>query len=472
MKRLLITLPIAAILTYSFMASSHVDSQHTLSLTASPEANYQNYCAGCHGEEMNAFVDRRWKHGNTQTDLVKAIKYGYDDEGMPAFDTTFTDQEVRELADYILTGIENVDRYKFTNELKTDTFLVSGKTLELDTIASGLDVPWGMEFLPNGDMLITERKGDLLLRDTNGKISKIKGGPDVLAQGQGGLLDVKLHPNFSENSYIYLSYSAHKSGDGKKLSTTAIMRAQLKGNKLSNQEIIFEALPYSTTRHHYGSRLEFDEDGYLFFSVGDRGNRNVNPQNLDNHCGKIHRIKDDGSIPEDNPFVNTPGAMASIYSFGHRNPQGVSIQPATGAIWSHEHGPRGGDEINISQPGLNYGWPVISYGINYNGTIFTEITEKEDMQQPLLYWLPSIAPCGMDFIDSDKYGDWKGHLLVGSLRFKYVNLCHIEDNKVVKEEMLFKNIGRVRDVRMGPDGYMYVAVEKPGAVYRVMPVSM
>jgi len=217
--------------------------------------------------------------------------------------------------------------------------------------------------------------------------------------------------------------------------------------------------------------MEFDREGYLYFSVGDRGNRDRNPQTLDNHCGKIHRVNDDGSIPEDNPFAGTEGAMASIYSYGHRNPQGVIMHPETGEIWTHEHGPRGGDEINVINPGKNYGWPVISYGINYDGTIFTSSTEEEGMEQPLHYWVPSIAPCGMDFITGDRYPQWEGNLLVGSLKYQYLNMCVIKDGKVVSEEMLLKNIGRLRNVKMGPDGYIYVGVEEPGTIYRLVPVS-
>lgn len=255
------------------------------------------------------------------------------------------------------------------------------------------------------------------------------------------------------------------------MATTAIMRAKLEGNRLTQQEDIFVAAPYLPTRHHYGSRLQFRTDGYLYFSVGGRGRREDNPQSLDNHCVKIHRITDDGGIPEDNPFAGQEGAMASIYSYGHRNPQGVTIHPETDDIWAHEHGPRGGDELNCIQKGLNYGWPVISCGINYNGTTFTNKTEMEDMEQPVIYWVPSIAPSGMAFVSGDRYPGWEGSLLVGSLRFKYVNLCRMEGNKVVEEEKLLKNIGRVRDVRLGPDGFIYVAVETPGYIFRLVPIG-
>jgi aldose sugar dehydrogenase len=281
------------------------------------------------------------------------------------------------------------------------------------------------------------------------------------------LLDVILHPEFKKNETIYLSYSKPRTENNQLLSTTAIMKATLRDNQLYDQEVIFEALPYARTRHHYGSRMVFGKDGHLYFSVGDRGNQQGNPQNIENDLGKIHRVKADGSIPADNPFVQTKNARPSVFSYGHRNPQGLVVHPKTGEIWSHEHGPRGGDEINLVQKGKNYGWPVISYGINYNGTTFTDKTAMTGMEQPLLYWIPSIAPSGMAFINSKKYKNWNGALLTGSLRFKYLNLSTVNGHTIKDEAMLFENIGRLRDVEMGPDGYVYIAVENPGIIYRL-----
>ncbi|MEZ5040567.1 MAG: PQQ-dependent sugar dehydrogenase [Saprospiraceae bacterium] len=438
---------------------------------AAAKANYINYCSGCHGVQMDAFVDRKWKYGNKKEDLIKGIEQGYLDDGMPAYDTTFTDKEVEDLASFILEGIKNLDRYSFSKKPDPNTvFKAEDLSYRLETVTTGVDVPWGMTFLPNGDMLITDRNGKLYRQQKAGKLQPIGGVPAVAAEGQGGLLDIELHPKFAENNWLYISYSKpHDTESGK--ATTAIMRATLQGNALVEQKLLFEALPYSTRRHHYGSRLEFDKKGYLYFSVGDRGDRDNNPQNLDNHCGKIHRIHDDGRIPKDNPFINTPGAMPSIYSYGHRNPQGVAMNPATGDIWENEHGPRGGDEVNIIAKGKNYGWPVISYGINYNATTFTEKTEQEGMEQPVLYWIPSIGACGMTFVTGDRYPGWKGAALVGSLRFQYLNLCKVVGNKIVKEELLLPNIGRLRSVEMGNDGYIYVGVESPGTVYRLVPLA-
>jgi glucose/arabinose dehydrogenase len=294
--------------------------------------------------------------------------------------------------------------------------------------------------------------------------------PAVVNEGQGGLLDVIVHPQFEKNNIIYLSYSKAKNDDPT-LATTAILKATLKNNELINTKIIFEALPYTPTRHHYGCRMVFGKDGLLYFSVGERGNEKQNPQSTANDLGKIHRITDDGGIPPDNPFALSTTAKKTIYSYGNRNPQGLAMDKVTGKIWETEHGPRGGDEVNIIDPGKNYGWPAISFGINYNGKIITDKTELPGMEQPLHYWIPSIAPSGTAFVEGNRYKGWKGDLLVGSLRFNYLNRCKIKNGKIVGEELLLKNIGRMRDVRMGPDGYIYVAVENPGYVFKLVPVE-
>lgn len=340
------------------------------------------------------------------------------------------------------------------------SYMAGAQAYSTEVVTDEVNVPWGIDWLPNGDMLITERDGQLF-RLSAGNLTEIKGTPLVVAEGQGGLLDVKVHPDYASNGYIYLSYSKPMGG---KLATTAVVRGKLSKNTFAESAEVFRAEPASSTRHHYGSRIIFDKDGYLYVSVGDRGNRDENPQALNNHCGKIHRMNDDGSVPADNPYNGNPIAMQTIYSYGHRNPQGLALNPFTGAIWEHEHGPKGGDEINVIQPKKNYGWPVISYGVNYDGTSFTSITEKEGMEQPINYWVPSIAPSGMDFVTSDKYGALKGDLLVGSLKFGYLHRCELEDDKIVKEEKLLDGIGRVRVVRQGPDGFVYLGVEGKGVL--------
>lgn len=433
-------------------------------------ANYKNYCAGCHGEKMDMFVDRSWKHGNKKEDLFKTIKNGHPDEGMPAFGESLTDKEINELADYILTGVKNVSKYTSNDQPASDVFKTEAMTIKLEMVAEGLDVPWGIAFLPAAELLVTERSGKLYRVKRDKSLQAISGVPEVLARGQGGLMDVVLDPDFAKNQVIYLSYSKTRKEGNAVLATTAILRAKLSGNQLTEQKDIFVAKPYSRAQHHYGSRMQFGKDGYLYCSIGERGNEKENPQQLKgNDLGKVHRIKSDGSIPADNPFFKTPGVEASIFSYGHRNPQGMTIHPQTGKIWTNEHGPRGGDEINIEEPGKNYGWPVITYGINYNGKPISNLTAKEGMVQPIHYWIPSIGPSGLAFVTGNRYKGWEGNLMSGSLRFKFLQRSVLKGNKVVKEEILFKNIGRVRDVRMAPDGFIYIAVESPGRIFKLVP---
>jgi glucose/arabinose dehydrogenase len=349
------------------------------------------------------------------------------------------------------------------SEIKAEEPMALNYTTEL--IVPELNIPWGMTFLPDGSMLITEKSGELI-HFKDGVKTNIEGVPDVYIRGQGGFLDIELHPNYENTGWIYMTHASEE-GEGEG-GNTALIRAKLNGNTLVDLEQLYKAGPNSTKGQHFGSRIVFDDEGYLYFSVGDRGNRDENPQDITRDCGKIYRLNDDGSIPSDNPFVNVDNAKTAIFSYGHRNPQGMAKNPFTGAIWVNEHGPQGGDEINIIEKGKNFGWPIISYGINYNGTSFTDITEKEGMEQPLFYWVPSIAPSGMSIISSEKYPDWKGNVLVGSLKFKYLERLILENNKVVKREKLFEDIGRVRNVVESPDGYIYVAVEGKG-IYKIVP---
>lgn len=281
-------------------------------------------------------------------------------------------------------------------------------------------------------------------------------------------MDVELHPKYQENQLVYITYSKPNPTQDEGIAT-AVARGKLVDNQLTEVNDVFVALPYVEGGHHLGSRIQFDKSGFLYVSVGDRGERDTFPQSLSNHHGKIHRIHDDGTIPSDNPFINNTNAQNTIFSYGHRNPQGLAIHPTTGKIWQGEHGPQGGDEINILDAGKNYGWPVITYGIDYDGTTISALTEMDGMEQPLTYWVPSIAPCGIDFVTGDFYSGWTGDLLVGSLKFEYLHRVKMNGDVVVSEERLLENIGRVRDVLMGIDGYIYVAVEGPGRVLRILP---
>lgn len=330
-----------------------------------------------------------------------------------------------------------------------------------EVVVESINIPWGFVFLPDNSMLITEKQGELI-HFKNGVKTLIEGVPEVKVLGQGGLMDIELHPNYDDNGWIYISY-ASGAGEGNG-ANTAIMRCKLENNTLVDKKVLYKASPNSKRGQHFGSRIEFDNDGYLYFSIGDRGNRDVNPQNIERDCGKVYRLHDDGRVPSDNPFVNDRNAKKAIFCYGNRNIQGMVKHPETGQIWTHEHGPQGGDEINIIESGKNYGWPKISYGINYSGTTFTNDTALPGMEQPLHFWVPSIAPSGMAFITSDVYPDWKGNLLVGSLKFQYLNRCVIKNNKLIKEEKLIEGLGRVRSVKQGPDGHIYVGVENLGIV--------
>lgn len=344
-------------------------------------------------------------------------------------------------------------------EIKADKSVALNYTTEV--VVPDLNIPWGFTFLPDNSILITEKTGELI-HFKDGKKTVISGMPEVTVRGQGGLLDIELHPNYKKNHYIYFTYASSEGTE--KGANTTLMRAVFKKGKLSKKKVLYKAYPNSRKGQHFGSRIAFDSENRIYFSIGERGNRDENPQDITRDCGKIYRLNDDGSIPKDNPFVGVKGAKEAIYSYGHRNPQGMETNPFTGEIWTHEHGPKGGDEINIIQKGKNYGWPVISYGVNYSGTKFTEITEKEGMEQPLHYWVPSIAPSGMVFVNSDKYPSWKGNVLIGSLKFHNIANCYLENGKVVKEEKILKKIGRVRSLEQDRDGYLYAGVEGKGIV--------
>ncbi|MEM6800337.1 MAG: PQQ-dependent sugar dehydrogenase [Bacteroidota bacterium] len=361
--------------------------------------------------------------------------------------------------------------FVFKSQSNTQNFLASKTekmTIKVDTVLKDLSIPWGMDWLPNGDMLFTERGGELRLVQ-KGKLhpKPIGNLPEIYVRGQGGLLDVKVHPKYAQNGWIYLAYSSPKTAsENGKGGNTTFMRAKLKDHTLVEQKVLLKAQPNFTAGQHFGGRIEFDREGYIYLTVGDRGGREKN-QRLSNYRGKVFRLHDDGRVPADNPFVNEAGAKPETFTYGHRNPQGIAIHPQTGDIWTHEHGPRGGDELNLIQKGKNYGWPTITYGINYSGTKITDETHREGMEQPITYWVPSIAPCGMAFVSSNKYPEWKNNLLVGSLKFRYLKRLEIEENKVTHEETILEGIGRVRAIEQGPDGYVYVAVESPGMILRL-----
>lgn len=336
-------------------------------------------------------------------------------------------------------------------------------------VTDGISIPWAMVQLPTEEILISDRKGELRVVKNDLLLPRfISGLPEIHSNGQGGLLDIALHPDFINNQWVYFTYA---SKEGENLgSNTALMRATLNMSNLSltNQTLLYKAQPNSKKGHHYGSRIVFDDKGFIFFSIGDRGQRDVNPQDITKDGGKIYRLHDDGKIPSDNPFLAKGELKSAIFSYGHRNPQGMSIDPYTKNIWSHEHGPRGGDELNVIKKGENYGWPLVSYGINYNGTKFTNITKKAEITNPALYWVPSIGPSDMVYVSSDKYPSLKGKLLISSMKFEHLVLLTIEGEKVISQEKVFENIGRARSLMEGKDGYIYVGIDGVG-IKRLIP---
>ena len=338
------------------------------------------------------------------------------------------------------------------------------------TLAEDLEHPWGMAMLPDGEILITERPGQLRLwRDGELDPKPIQGVPKVYAAGQGGLLDVALHPNFAENKLVYLSYAGGKSGSA----GTEVARGRFTGEALEDLEVIFRVSPKTGGRNHYGGRLLFTPEGQLMVSTGDRYSYLDQAQDVGDHLGTIVRLRDDGGAPEDNPFVGQEGAKPEIYSYGHRNVQGLALRPEDGSIWAHEHGPRGGDEVNLIRPGVNYGWPAITYGIDYSGDVISDLTEAPGMAQPVVYWDPSIAPSGMAFYDGAHFPAWQGDLFVGALAGSHLRRLVLEGDEVVEQELLLEDLEeRIRDVRSAPDGYLYILTDSPeGRLLRLEPAE-
>lgn len=362
----------------------------------------------------------------------------------------------------------------------------AGETFKVVTVVEGLRNPWSMAWLPNGDMLVTERGGSLrIVRDGKLLPDPVPGVPPVRALGQGGMQDVAVHPDFARNHFIYLSYA--KPRNENKEGTTALMRAKFEDDRLVDAQEIFEAKAWNERPGHFGARLAFDREGYLFLSVGDRmagsnGPNGVDPtnhpaQDLMSHQGKILRLRDDGTVPSDNPFVGRRDALPEIWSWGHRNPQGLAVNPETNQLWSTEHGPQGGDELNAIHKGANYGWPVIGYGVNYFiGTEIHQSRTREGMEQPQAYWVPSIGISGLLFYTGDKFPNWKGNALIGGLSAQWRQLVRVSlrDVTVLNREPLLLGQYRIRDVRQGPDGFVYIATDnaasgRPSAIIRLEP---
>jgi glucose/arabinose dehydrogenase len=339
------------------------------------------------------------------------------------------------------------------------------------TLLTALENPWSVAFLPDGRMLVTERAGRLRLVGQDFRLDPkpIAGLPDVVSQGQGGLFDVVLHPEYAQNGWIYWAYNAPGAGGW----GTALARGKLQGSRMTEVQVLFSMQPKTRSSQHFGGRIVFDKAGMLYLTLGDRGDKD-RAQKLDDHAGSVIRLHDDGRVPADNPFAKRAGALPEKWTLGNRNMQGATLHPKTGELWTHEHGPQGGDEVNVMRSGLNYGWPVITYGVNYGfGTRIGEGQTKPGMVQPLHLWVPSIAPSGMAFVSGSRFPQWEGDLLVGALRDQMLVRLVLDGEKVVREERLLKGlVGRIRDVRMGPDGLVYLLTDDAeGALLRLEPVK-
>jgi len=441
---------------------------------------FSTSCANCHGPDLRgasakSLINGVWNHGSDDDSIARVIREGDALKGMPAWKGVLTEAEIRAMVVLLHEKLAQAQSQTNIVAKPIDGEIVTSAEhkFQFQTVVDNLDTPWSIAFLPDGRMLVTELPGRLRIVEQGRLLTNaVAGIPRVRAQGQGGLLDVAVHPGYRTNGWIYLSYSDGAVLEGKEVGMTAVVRGRIKDNQWTDEQTIFRAAPdtYLPTTHHYGSRLVLDGQGYVYFTIGERGYMQM-AQDITKPNGKVHRLYEDGRVPADNPFVGQSNAVPSIWSYGHRNPQGLTQNPRTGEIWETEHGPRGGDELNLIRPGRNYGWPLITYGMDYNGSpIEGALTAKEGLEQPIVHWTPSIAVCGMDFYFGTKFPRWQGDLFVTALAQQELRRIVLDGQRVVKQEVLFKNIGRVRAVRSGPDGLLYVALNGPNKIIRLEPV--
>ncbi len=436
---------------------------------------FATLCASCHGANLEgglapSMLDDTWVHGGDDASLAASIRNGWPANGMPAFGGTLSDEDIRAMVIYLREARTRaaVEKAGYARPAANTVVKSEQHTFTLETVVEGVSKPWGLAFLPDGRMLVTEKDGTLRIAE-NGQLSApVTGVPAVWSRGQGGLLDVGVHPDYASNGWIYLSYSDPGPDDS---AMTVVVRGKLRDGAFVDQQTLFKAPTelYRKGNVHFGSRFVF-QDGYLYFSIGERGQMH-DAQDLSRPNGKVHRIRDDGRVPDDNPFVGRDNAMPTIWSYGHRNPQGLDVDPVTGALYDAEHGPRGGDELNLVQKGRNYGWPVITYGMNYDGTPMTDKTAQEGMEQPVTYWVPSIAVSSIAFYTGDRFPQWKNNLFVASLAQQELRRLELKDGKVTHQEVLFKGVGRLRDIVVGPDGALYIAFNEPDRIARVVPAT-
>lgn len=439
------------------------------------EQLFDRHCAVCHGPAGRGglggtLIKNDWKHAPTDADRARVIRDGLPDFNKAGFDGILSDQEIRSLVIYL----QEINQLAANRPApppagrRGDTvFDTRHHRFRLETLTQSPSRFWGFDFFPDGRILLTEFDGALRILSPNGTLSDpVAGTPAVVRHGQGGLLDVAIHPDYPRQGWIYLTYTH---GEGRNTMTRAV-RGRIENHRWTDEQILFEAQPrhYRMSGVHFGSRIAL-RDGYLYFSIGDRGAQDQ-AQDLDRPNGKIFRLHDDGRIPADNPFADR-GAYPQIWSYGHRNPQALAFRPGTAELWSTEHGPRGGDELNRIQPGLNYGWPVVTHGMNYNGTPITAETERDDMESPVWHWTPSIAVCGMAFVPPGVFPDWEGDLLVGGLRSEVVERLRLGPEGLLEREVILQGQGRVRDLGADANGNLCVILEGNGSrLVKLVPV--
>lgn len=468
------------VLTLSFIAAAAAATVHAQQVrTGLVAERYAQLCANCHGANLQggqapSMLDDVWTHGGDDESIARSIRAGFPEKGMPPWGAAIDEKEIRAMVLFIRERRAQFqrDNTQFPKPAESVTAKSELHNYTLNTWVGGLTEPWSMAFLSPERAIVTEKRGKAWLVE-NGKLGEkeIAGIPTVDTGGQAGLFDVVPHPNYASNGWIYFAFADLKKNEaGRNVSLTRIIRGKLRDGALVDQQDVFlaPAEVYPGGGNHFGGRIAFNKAGYLFFTIGERG-REANAQTLTVPMGKVHRVHDDGRIPTDNPFVKDTTAVQSIWSFGHRNPQGLAVHPITDEVFDAEHGPRGGDELNLVRPARNYGWPVISYGMAYNGTAFpgTEGTAKEGMEQPMTYWVPSIAVCGINFYTGDKFPKWKNHLFIASLAAEELRRLEIKDGKVATQEIIFKGLGRIRHVITGPDGALYVLLNN--RIARVTP---
>ena len=466
--------------TYQFFLCSVgillLSSGHSLAQTG--ELVYKTNCAGCHGAQLQgsvgpALIKKDWKHGGDRQSILKTIRNGIPQTEMMKFEGVLSAAQIEAVTDFILqvqTSPEMVRKLDLPLEIKTKLYPLKIERL----ITEGLKGPWGIEFVDANRALITGKFGDMHWMD-HGKLDPqpITGLPQTYGYDLvGGMMDLALDPAYAKNGWVYVAFShnSKNSTDKKTPGMTKLVRGKIKDHQWVEEQTLFQvadSLEISGGTR-WGSRLLFDRQGYLYFTIGDM-NRAQDSQILSRPSGKIYRISPDGSIPKDNPFYGQANALQAIYSVGNRNVEGLAQHPQTGLIYASEHGPQGGDELNILKKGANYGWPTITYGIDYDGSKITDSTRKEGMEQPITYWTPSIAVCPIEFVTGSRFAKWQNNLLVGALKFEEIRRLVIDGDQVLEQEILLKGYGRIRDLKTGPDGALYVITNAPDSLLRITP---